>query len=339
MEKRDHRITWMQYVCSLLVVLLHTRNIDHLPAQVVAGYPRWLTWLVDALSTLGCMAVPVFFALSGYLLFRSYRPEQYLAKLRSRVRTLLVPYLLWNLIGFLYAFVTSNLPGVAGMTAVAPVQLSWQVIPDILLSRYTTLWYVLYLMLYVLLTPLIHLLVQRKPLALCVLAGLSAYLIIAGYPYYSPVTWLPLYLMGACLGAWCPDWHLRTQRTAPAVRWAVWIAGAGAFLWATLRYSDVSRAMYVLRLLSPAVIWLAFEGLTLPRPPAWATLSFFLYCSHLYLLPVVQKGLLLVLGNAWLPELIVYLVTPVITVLLVTLAARLMRRYLPPVWSLLSGGR
>ena len=49
------------------------------------------------------LCVPAFFAISGFLFFRDgarLSARDYTSKLRRRVRSLLVPYLLWNLIGF-----------------------------------------------------------------------------------------------------------------------------------------------------------------------------------------------------------------------------------------------
>ena len=51
---------------------------------------------------IGDVSVPAFFFVSGLLYFASYdgTPRCYVRKLRSRVRSLAVPYLLWNLIGY-----------------------------------------------------------------------------------------------------------------------------------------------------------------------------------------------------------------------------------------------
>lgn len=48
---------------------------------------------------IAAIAVPLFFTMSGYLLFRNvddYSLDMYIVKLRSRVRSLLIPYVIWN---------------------------------------------------------------------------------------------------------------------------------------------------------------------------------------------------------------------------------------------------
>ena len=49
------------------------------------------------------VCVPLFFAISGFLLFaglNDYTGEVYLRKLRSRIRSILIPYLIWNAVVF-----------------------------------------------------------------------------------------------------------------------------------------------------------------------------------------------------------------------------------------------
>lgn len=56
-------------------------------------------------SIIGEVAVPLFYTISGFLFFSKIVPNWYLTKLKSRIRSLLVPYLLWNLIAYLvYSF-------------------------------------------------------------------------------------------------------------------------------------------------------------------------------------------------------------------------------------------
>ena len=66
------------------------------------------------------VAVPLYFLIAGYLFFNgleTWNTATYLAKLRRRCRTLLVPYLLWNLlalvIGYLMALTGDSVPSLS----------------------------------------------------------------------------------------------------------------------------------------------------------------------------------------------------------------------------------
>lgn len=65
------------------------------------------------ISKLICsIAVPIFFIFSGYLFFKnqsSFTTKDYLNKLRKRVKTLVIPYIFWNLAIILIYFLVQNI--------------------------------------------------------------------------------------------------------------------------------------------------------------------------------------------------------------------------------------
>ena len=52
-------------------------------------------------------AVPMFFMMSGVTFFKDYNNKKYWAKIKSRLFTLVIPYLLWNTIWMLWEIFTS----------------------------------------------------------------------------------------------------------------------------------------------------------------------------------------------------------------------------------------
>lgn len=81
------------------VVIVHCSLLTDIPADMAssaaAGIMRYLSrYLLTA-------TVPAFFIISGFLFFQSVRTftrRTYIAKLKNRYHSLVVPYLLWNLI-------------------------------------------------------------------------------------------------------------------------------------------------------------------------------------------------------------------------------------------------
>jgi len=69
--------------------------------------PLWLACIIKILSNeLPAIGVPLFFMISAFFFFRSgLTTNSYKSKLRKRAITLLVPYVLWNLIALLYGLV------------------------------------------------------------------------------------------------------------------------------------------------------------------------------------------------------------------------------------------
>ena len=139
-------------------------------------------WWWDRLVTEGLfmVAVPFFFVCSGYFLCRHYESGNYLVtwhgELRKRFKSLLVPYLIWSLIGVCVI----NLLPVAIATNIAHGQPLMRNIPVghefwltvFGLNPYSyplvyQLWYVRALLLFTVLSPVLHVLVKRWGVAAC----------------------------------------------------------------------------------------------------------------------------------------------------------------------------
>lgn len=97
--------TFLRFPLALAVVFIHSvgsRLPDLSPTPWSAEWGYDLIRLVLS-SIAPSFAVPLFFLISGYFFFLSmteWDTRQYLGKLRRRLTTLFLPYLLWN---FLYA--------------------------------------------------------------------------------------------------------------------------------------------------------------------------------------------------------------------------------------------
>ena len=99
-------ISFLRFPLIVGVVLIHNRMGEIGIQGNTHNYNAWpwLTYTMDFFSdVLPTVAVPLFFFISGFLFF--YKADFCIAiyknKLKSRSKTLLVPYLIWNFIGFL----------------------------------------------------------------------------------------------------------------------------------------------------------------------------------------------------------------------------------------------
>lgn len=99
---------------SLMIVIHHgfTRSVTFIGSYYVADYGK-VTAIERYLYNLSECAVPVFYFLSAYLFYRTYdgTKEMYYAKMKRRFWSLLVPYLVFNTIGYAKAMVFSGRNG------------------------------------------------------------------------------------------------------------------------------------------------------------------------------------------------------------------------------------
>ena len=103
-ELQSKTISYLRFPLTLGVIFIHfnlTNGISLGGAKFGIDYPEWYYWIISLFSdVLPRISVPLFFVISGFLFFYNcdFNSDSYLRKIKTRVRTLLVPYLLWNII-------------------------------------------------------------------------------------------------------------------------------------------------------------------------------------------------------------------------------------------------
>ena len=85
-------ITWLRFPLIFLIIMLHCYSVQRLEGS----HETYFKVLYTFYNWLGETGVPGFFFISGFLFFLS--KKSYSEKIKARVHTLLIPYILWNLI-------------------------------------------------------------------------------------------------------------------------------------------------------------------------------------------------------------------------------------------------
>lgn len=86
----------LKFVLILGVVVIHCNISNFLPGGAETGGGETVNFIVSLMA----VCVPSFFILSGFLFFRGverFSLDTYKNKLKRRVKTLLIPYLFWNI--------------------------------------------------------------------------------------------------------------------------------------------------------------------------------------------------------------------------------------------------
>lgn len=100
----SYKILFFNFILSVLIVLLHSN------CKVTLGWnndgtnlSNFIELLTTYISCIGHIAVPMFYIISAYLFYHNISTlKDTLSKIKKRIKTLLIPYLLWNT--FLYPF-------------------------------------------------------------------------------------------------------------------------------------------------------------------------------------------------------------------------------------------
>ncbi len=163
------------FLATLLVVLRHSFNLHHY-------YPGGGPWMhgtdanivfQQALINITNVAIPAFFFMSGFLFFRDIHTWQdCLTKWRKRIKTLFIPYLLWNLLLLILVICLSIVPsfrtqlkGSYGLD----YSFRWILYKLTLYPIMGHFWYIRTLMLFLLCAPFLHILLQNNAISFIVL--------------------------------------------------------------------------------------------------------------------------------------------------------------------------
>lgn len=101
-------IDLLRFPLAIMVIFIHMSpdviNLIDADFSLISGHGIYNVIGILLSHVLTHIAVPTFYLISGYLFFINFQKwswEGYKKKLNSRVKTLLVPYLLWNAVPFL----------------------------------------------------------------------------------------------------------------------------------------------------------------------------------------------------------------------------------------------
>ncbi len=155
------------FVCSLMVVGIHSYNITDTTLNTVTGY-------IESFLCHGIFiaAVPIFFFFSGYLFFRNVSTtKEVFKKMGTRSKSVLMPFLVWSALYLLIFTIGSFTPFFSSDgVSFAPLE----ILKGILFYKYCfPLWYMYQLVMFILLTPLINLLLKNRYVSLGLLIILT----------------------------------------------------------------------------------------------------------------------------------------------------------------------
>ena len=368
-------INFLRFPLTVAVVFIHFNIVDGFAVGGVeqgANGPGWYCFIINFLSNVAArIAVPTFYIISGFLFFykADFSREMYVRKLKSRAMTLLVPFILWNILAVLWQM-KGCLSGLSSLGS--PFELKFTVervintfidksnngsiivtpsgtAPTEIYPYNTPLWYLRDLIVMVIISPLIYWCVKKLKLWFVAAAGVMWYLTSATFTHECYLYLFSIALFHFSIGAYFSvnrkNLILEMRRYfkyMPLVYWPLAVVDAlivdthGAY------YSYYHYAVILLGVLSAFVVasWLVEKGKSINK--TLTSSSFFVFALHYLLLR--QLGVVVfkvshLPGDNYFAMLIFYFVVPALTILACVGTYMLLKRYLPRVCSLLSGGR
>lgn len=341
------KITFLNVLLTFSMVVLHAKTPERWGLPLDMSNP--FIYMVS-LFTQNC--VPMFFFISGLLFYRNCEFKGIERKLHSRIRSLFIPYILWNVLFVGIFFVLTHIPFIHDKMNMGDVlSTPTEIIYVILNARYTVLWFVKDLMIFCLLSAGIHIALHNKITAFIVLIFFIINALTGNYGYESIFMWLPMYFSGAIVGRFYARYdesvsiHSSIDGIMKNKIHRYCFVAMLIVVYCLLYFLSVTDTGYIFyyRLFSPVILWILTDFLLKRyltqnfQVKSWMRYMFFIYCTHHFLLNILQKFIVLTYPPSPLVLNLTFVISPVIVIVILIQIAKFLSRY--KFYAYLSGGR
>lgn len=337
-DRFRRKIGWFRLCCCIMVIWIHAGNAELFLGKLGEGHPLMLLEykIIPAVIRI---SIPCFLMMSGYQFFRGFTMGKLAGKWKRRIKTLLIPYAVWNLLYYFGYLLANQVEVLKDIVNKPDICLSLeQIVEAAVFYRYNPVfWFMYQLILLVALAPILYLFLKRVWSGCLFLAAVIV--VIHGeftLPlvnqdalfYYSVAGFLALHGQGAVEGPW--TWRGATLGAALLILGM--FAGAPYY---TRSFPPAIVAYYTLAIFG---LWLMADERHLGKKVPWSEYTFFIYAFHFIPVRFLNKVLAYWLRGSELAAGILYLGMPFFAAAVCCLVADILK-FVPPVWKILSGGR
>jgi len=321
-KKLSSRLAVLQGLLCVMVVFIHSRNTMY---SGLADSDK-IAIIQYAVNTICQVAVPTFFVISAYLFYwNTDCLESVWIKMKKRLFTLGIPYLIWNTVWTVYAILLFKLGlGTSDYTDMSVIK----IVCDILLSANSPLWFVLHLLIFTVLSPFIYAVIQRNVLCIVLIVVSMIVVVCTQMDYYSPTYWIPFYIGGG---------YTAIHKDVVLKKTGAGITRCGLLMLICVMFTFVIEitfynwySIWFFRYISTATIlylWFCSK-----RTFEIRTLNYSLpiYCLHGRIVSTIKHY---TNGMIW------FLISPVIAIVLISVFCYVFKKFMPKMYNLAFGGR
>ena len=337
---------FISFLSSILVLFIHSYfaqdNINNSLASVINH--KFSFFFSRSITQ---FAVPMFFLLSGISFFKGYNNKKYLTKIKSRIHTLVIPYLLWNTVWMLWEILGSYSFISKFSAAGEPYPLT---ILNILKGIFfygcnTPFWFILDIIIFSFAAPILFLIIRNKYVGIISVAGLSIISLLGIYLpielFYYPMS-IVFYMIGAIIG-----YHFFDYATLKSPK-PIKIASIAFLSVYVLCKNIVPREMHITNYLIEVLVYslAAFSLWNIVdifieriKPRAFYRRSFPIYAMHLNVAIVILKILsIFIPQNEWL-EIPKFIIMVICTLTFINFTCAFLEKFFPRIYALFTGNR
>ncbi len=317
-----------------MVIFVHANNNKQYNNS---GFAYWCEYLVS--ENLCRMAVPLFFAISGFQFYKTYSWDRIRYKYKTRFFSLILPYFIWNSIWMIVFYFISKLPIINS----APFSMTWEnIFYGIFLYRYCSVfWFMFQLIFFVLINPVIYIAIKNKNVGAILLVGLY---IVYGFGISKVITVIRIdsliyYLIGSYAAIHFKEFVYSSEKIKGIIGFIMIVISQILF---AINY-NLNFAIVDILILTIGMIGFFFVFCLIKDSKIKVTWfmqsTFILYAMHGLILETIKKFVFLVLPHTHIISILSYFSSLVITIFIIYVFIGVISKHLPKIYMLLSGGR
>lgn len=316
---------------AILVVWIHAYNV---PVYDNVSNP-FVFWIEQVVSQgLARGAVPFFFMSSAFFL---YSKDKTVADIyKSRAKSIVVPYLLWNAVYMVAFAVLLRLSlSSSGMETVTV----GNVLGGLFMHKYNySFWFMQYLIVYVAAYPLVRWIISRNKVVAVIGLVASVALFWSGVDLLERFAY---YYIGALIGYYYQHEaeHVVSMDKKKIVGITLALALLEAVLFWIVFVVEYTKPMRVHDLVMAFLLFFLVVCLNLRVTGKLAALSFMIYAMHPLVLEMIEKSIYLLFPHTSLWMLADYILAPVICLVIVVVVCVVWKKVLPSAYKVFNGGR
>lgn len=318
-------------VCAVMVIFIHTYNLEvyKICSESV------IYWFESFVAKITACAVPFFFMSSSFFLYQKER--EVISVYKSRFKSIMIPYLLWNIIYMIAFTILKKL----SLTNVGLVSINIiDILKGIFLYKYNyTYWFMFYLILFILLYPAIKQIVCRsKIVCFSVLIALLT-IDFGNIINHNIIPSFIYYYLGAICGYYYRKQTEKISTIQPKKKTAIIMMCIVGFVLSVvasifdINISVVGNVSLILLLL------IILSSQQIKMPLFLLGLSFMIYSMHGILLECVEKVIYIAFPHNVLWATIDYFVSPAVTLMIIVVICAAMKKVCPSLYNILNGNR
>ena len=350
MSLKNDELFWkkkefISFLLSILVFFIHSYFAQDLgDGSLISVVNHKVSYFFS--QSITRFAVPMFFMMSGITFFKGYTNKKYLTKAKSRIFTLVIPYLLWNTVWMLWEIFSSH----SFLAKFSTGETYSLTLTNILKGVFfygcnVPFWFIFDLIVFSFAAPIVFLIIKNKYVGILSVAFLSVASLFGIYlpekVFYYPMA-IVFYMIGAIIGYHFFDFA--TLKSSKPVRIASLIFLAAYILAKNVAPQEMHIDNYLIQIvlytLAAFSLWNITDAfIEKIKPRAMYRRSFAIYAMHLPIAIIILKILSFGLPQTpWL-EIPKFIIMIIATLVIINLVCALLEKFAPKIYATLMGNR